>query len=202
MSPRFSIPLATRSTQCFFPAGEDVLITGAGPIGIMAAAVVRHAGARFVVITDVNPYRLELARKMGVTLAINLGETSLADAKQLGMTEADSMSVSRCQAIRMLSAACLRICATARRSRCSASRGEMAIDCNPFTRGQPSNIQWTLKPLLPIQRPLFPDWPLSMASKPCWNSLKCSRCVITGRISSPLSSMTVILYQVSYISLP
>ncbi len=47
--------------------GEDVLITGAGPIGIMAASVVRHAGARHVVVTDVNPYRLELARQMGAT---------------------------------------------------------------------------------------------------------------------------------------
>jgi threonine 3-dehydrogenase len=47
--------------------GEDVLVTGAGPIGIMAAAVARHAGARYTVITDVNPYRLELARKLGVT---------------------------------------------------------------------------------------------------------------------------------------
>ena len=52
--------------------GEDVLITGAGPIGIMAAAVVRHAGARHVVVTDVNPYRLELARKMGATLALDV----------------------------------------------------------------------------------------------------------------------------------
>ena len=49
--------------------GEDVLITGAGPIGSMAAAVVRHAGARHVVVTDVNPYRLDLARRMGATLA-------------------------------------------------------------------------------------------------------------------------------------
>ena len=54
--------------------GEDVLITGAGPIGIMAAAVVRHAGARHVVVTDVNPYRLELARKMGATLAVDVRE--------------------------------------------------------------------------------------------------------------------------------
>ena len=54
-------------TALSFPVlGEDVLITGAGPIGIMAAAVARHAGARYTVITDVNPYRLELARKMGV----------------------------------------------------------------------------------------------------------------------------------------
>src|SRR5665213_2885376 len=60
-------------TALSFPVlGEDVLITGAGPIGIMAAAVVRHAGARFVVITDVNPYRLELAKAMGATVALNV----------------------------------------------------------------------------------------------------------------------------------
>ena len=76
-------------TALSFPVlGEDVLITGAGPIGIMAAAVARHAGARYVVITDVNPYRLDLARKMGVTLAINTREVQIADAqKQLGMHE-------------------------------------------------------------------------------------------------------------------
>jgi len=68
--------------------GEDVLITGAGPIGIMAAAIVRHAGARFVVITDVNPYRLELARKMGVTLAVDVREKSIANVqKDLDMKE-------------------------------------------------------------------------------------------------------------------
>jgi threonine 3-dehydrogenase len=76
-------------TALSFPVlGEDVLITGAGPIGIMAAAVVRHAGARHVVITDVNEYRLELARRMGVTLAVNPRETSLAEVqKRLGMQE-------------------------------------------------------------------------------------------------------------------
>ena len=76
-------------TALSFPVlGEDVLVTGAGPIGIMAAAVVRHAGARFTVITDVNPYRLELARKIGVTQAVDVRTTSLADVqKQLGMTE-------------------------------------------------------------------------------------------------------------------
>ncbi|HEY3857091.1 MAG TPA: L-threonine 3-dehydrogenase [Verrucomicrobiae bacterium] len=76
-------------TALSFPVlGEDVLITGAGPIGIMAAAVVRHAGARFVVITDVNPYRLDLARKMGVTLAVNTREENLRDVqKKLGMAE-------------------------------------------------------------------------------------------------------------------
>src|SRR5260370_8116055 len=76
-------------TALRFPVlGEDVLITGPGPIGIMAAAVVRHAGARFVVITDVNPYRLELARKMGVTLAVDARETDLRGVqKKLGMAE-------------------------------------------------------------------------------------------------------------------
>ena len=76
-------------TALSFPVlGEDVLITGAGPIGIMAIPVVRHAGARHVVITDMNPYRLELARSMGATLAVNPMETSLADVqKQLGMAE-------------------------------------------------------------------------------------------------------------------
>ncbi|MDB6068441.1 MAG: L-threonine 3-dehydrogenase [Pedosphaera sp.] len=76
-------------TALSFPLlGEDVLITGAGPIGIMAAAVARHAGARFVVITDVNPYRLELAKKMGVTLAMNVKETDLRTVqKKLGMAE-------------------------------------------------------------------------------------------------------------------
>jgi threonine 3-dehydrogenase len=76
-------------TALSFPVlGEDVLITGAGPIGIMAAAVVRHAGARYVVITDVNPKRLKLAEKMGVTLAVNTSEVSLKDTqKKLGMQE-------------------------------------------------------------------------------------------------------------------
>jgi threonine 3-dehydrogenase len=76
-------------TALEFPVlGEDVLITGAGPIGLMAAAVVRHAGARHVVITDLNPARLELARRFGVTLAVDAGSTRLADVqKQLGMME-------------------------------------------------------------------------------------------------------------------
>ena len=76
-------------TALSFPVlGEDVLVTGAGPIGIMAAAVARHAGARYVVITDVNEYRLALARKMGVTVALNITGGSLPEVqKQLGMTE-------------------------------------------------------------------------------------------------------------------
>lgn len=76
-------------TALSFPVlGEDVLITGAGPIGLMAAAVVRHAGARHVVITDVNPNRLELAKKMGVTLAVDARTTSLTDVqRELRMAE-------------------------------------------------------------------------------------------------------------------
>src|SRR5919112_5757185 len=79
---------AVHTALSFDVLGEDVLITGAGPIGIMAAAVVKHAGARFVVITDVNEYRLELARKLGVTEAVNISKRSLRDVQaQLGMSE-------------------------------------------------------------------------------------------------------------------
>lgn len=79
---------ATHTALSFSVLGEDVLITGAGPIGLMAAAVARHAGARYVVITDVNPYRLELARKMGVTRAVDVSRESLATVqKELNMKE-------------------------------------------------------------------------------------------------------------------
>ncbi|OZM72889.1 L-threonine 3-dehydrogenase [Amycolatopsis antarctica] len=76
-------------TALTFPVlGEDVLITGAGPIGIMAAAVARHAGARHVVITDVSPYRLELARKIGVTVAADVSNTTIERVQRdLGMSE-------------------------------------------------------------------------------------------------------------------
>ncbi len=79
---------ATHTALSFPVFGEDVLITGAGPIGIMAAAVVRHAGARHVVITDVNSYRLQLAEKVGVTVALDSRTTRVAEAqKKLGMLE-------------------------------------------------------------------------------------------------------------------
>ncbi|MCP2093540.1 L-threonine 3-dehydrogenase [Actinosynnema pretiosum] len=76
-------------TALSFPViGEDVLITGAGPIGIMAAAVARHAGARHVVITDVSEHRLELARRVGVDLALDVSRRTLAEAQaELGLTE-------------------------------------------------------------------------------------------------------------------
>lgn len=79
---------AVHTALSFDLVGEDVLITGAGPIGIMAAAVAKHVGARHVVITDVNPYRLELAEKMGATRAVNVAHQDLkAVMKELGMTE-------------------------------------------------------------------------------------------------------------------
>ncbi len=79
---------ATHTALSFSVVGEDVLITGAGPIGIMAAAIARFVGARHIVISDVNEYRLALARRMGATLAINATTTSLEDAmRQLGMEE-------------------------------------------------------------------------------------------------------------------
>jgi threonine 3-dehydrogenase len=79
---------AVHTALSFAVLGEDVLVTGAGPIGCMAAAVVRHAGARHVVVTDVNEYRLELARRMGATLAVNPRERQLGDVqRELGMKE-------------------------------------------------------------------------------------------------------------------
>jgi threonine 3-dehydrogenase len=79
---------ATHTALSFDCLGEDVLITGAGPIGCMAAAIARHAGARYVVVTDVVPFRLELARKVGATLTLDVRSQRIADAqKKLGMKE-------------------------------------------------------------------------------------------------------------------
>tara|TARA_Y200000002_G_scaffold244180_1_gene202015 strand:+ start:151 stop:1176 length:1026 start_codon:yes stop_codon:yes gene_type:complete len=79
---------AVHTALSFDLVGEDVLITGAGPIGIMAAAVAKHVGARHVVVTDINPYRLELAKKMGATRAVDVSKEDLKDVmNDLGMTE-------------------------------------------------------------------------------------------------------------------
>lgn len=79
---------AVHTALSFDLVGEDVLVSGAGPIGIMAAAVCKHVGARYVVITDVNEYRLELARKVGVTRAVNVSKENVNDVMaELGMTE-------------------------------------------------------------------------------------------------------------------
>jgi threonine 3-dehydrogenase len=79
---------AVHTALSFDLVGEDVLITGAGPIGVMAAAIARHVGARHVVVTDVNPFRLELARKLGATQAVDVRTQTLGDVmRSLGMTE-------------------------------------------------------------------------------------------------------------------
>ena len=79
---------ATHSALSFPVLGEDVLITGAGPIGCMAAAIARHAGARYVVVSDINPYRLELARRMGANRVVDARTERLADVQaELGMKE-------------------------------------------------------------------------------------------------------------------
>lgn len=79
---------AVHTTLSYDLAGEDVLITGAGPIGIMAGVIARHVGARHVVITDVNPFRLDLAHKLGITNAVNVSEAQVQDVmKSLHMTE-------------------------------------------------------------------------------------------------------------------
>ena len=79
---------AVHTALSFDLLGEDVLITGAGPIGLMAVAIAKHAGARFIVITDINEYRLDLARKMGATVALNVNAGTIAEVqKQLRMKE-------------------------------------------------------------------------------------------------------------------
>ncbi|MEZ5961468.1 MAG: zinc-binding dehydrogenase [Hyphomonadaceae bacterium] len=87
--PRSSTPMATPPTALQWDmVGEDVLITGAGPVGAMAAAIAKHVGARHVVITDINDYRLALAKKVGATRTINVSKETIGDVqKELGMTE-------------------------------------------------------------------------------------------------------------------
>lgn len=79
---------ATHTALSYDMLGEDVLITGAGPIGIMAAAIAKFSGARHVIVTDMNPYRLDLAKKLGATETVNLKERKLTDVmRDVGMTE-------------------------------------------------------------------------------------------------------------------
>lgn len=85
---------ATHTALSFDVLGEDVLITGAGPIGCMAAAIVRHAGARHIVVTDINPWRLNLAKRMGATRIVDVSRESLPDVqKELGMHEGFDVSL-------------------------------------------------------------------------------------------------------------
>ena len=119
-------------TALSFPVlGEDVVITGAGPIGLMAAAVVRHAGARHVVITDVNPWRLNLARKLGVTRDVDVRSETLPDVqKQLGMVEGFDVGLEMSgnpSAFRDMLAT---ICHGGKVAMLGIPSGEMAIDWN------------------------------------------------------------------------
>ena len=117
-------------TALSFPVlGEDVLVTGAGPIGVMAAAVVRHAGARHVVVTDVNPKRLKLAERMGATLAVNPTERKLADVqKELGMTEGFDVGLEMSGNPSAFRDMLANLCHGAKVAMLGIPSGEMAID--------------------------------------------------------------------------
>jgi threonine 3-dehydrogenase len=119
-------------TALSFPVlGEDVLITGAGPIGLMAAAVVKHAGARFVVITDMNPFRLDLAKKLGVTVAHNVKDGSLKDVqKQLGMSEGFDVGLEMSGNAAALRDMLANMCHGAKIAMLGIPSGEMPIDWN------------------------------------------------------------------------
>ncbi|HXG34665.1 MAG TPA: L-threonine 3-dehydrogenase [Bryobacteraceae bacterium] len=119
-------------TALSFPVlGEDVLITGAGPIGIMSAAVARYAGARFIVITDVNPWRLELARKVGVTLALDARTDSLEEAqKKLGMLEGFDVGFEMSGQPQALRDMLANMCHGGKIALLGIPNGEIAIDWN------------------------------------------------------------------------
>jgi threonine 3-dehydrogenase len=122
---------AVHTAMAFPVLGEDVLITGAGPIGIMAAAVVRHAGARHVVVTDVNPRRLELATKVGVTRAVNVREESLADVqRELGMEEGFDIGLEMSGSAEAIRDMLDQMCHGARIALLGIPPGEVAIDWN------------------------------------------------------------------------
>jgi threonine 3-dehydrogenase len=122
---------AVHTALSFDVLGEDVLITGAGPIGIMAAAVVRHAGARNVVITDVNPYRLELARKVDVTMAVNVSEMKIPEVqKKLGMKEGFDVGLEMSGNPSAFREMLANMCHGAKIAMLGIPSGDMAIDWN------------------------------------------------------------------------
>jgi threonine 3-dehydrogenase len=122
---------ATHTALQWDLVGEDVLVTGAGPIGAMAAAVARHAGARHVVITDVNDYRLDLARQLGATRTVNVAREKIADVQaELGMTEGFDVGLEMSgnpQALRDMIA---NMAHGAKISMLGIPEGEVAIDWN------------------------------------------------------------------------
>ena len=122
---------ATHSTLSFPVLGEDVLVTGAGPIGIMSAAIARHAGARHVVITDVNEYRLDLAKRMGVTRAVNVANEKLADVqKELGMDEGFDVGLEMSGSPSAFNDMLANMCHGGKIAMLGITEKEMAIDWN------------------------------------------------------------------------
>ena len=122
---------AVHSALSFPVLGEDVLITGAGPIGLMAASGVRHAGARHVVITDVNPYRLEMAQDMGATLAVNAEEKRIKDVqKELGMEEGFDVGLEMSGNPKAFQELLSNMCHGGKVAMLGIPEGEMAIDWN------------------------------------------------------------------------
>ncbi|HCS52724.1 MAG TPA: L-threonine 3-dehydrogenase [Planctomycetaceae bacterium] len=119
-------------TALSFPVlGEDVLITGAGPIGCMAAAVCQYAGARYVVVSDVNPWRLELAKKMGATHVVDVRSESIADVqKHLGMHEGFDVGLEMSGNPHAFHDMIDNMCHGGKIAMLGIPEGEMAIDCN------------------------------------------------------------------------
>jgi threonine 3-dehydrogenase len=124
---------AVHTALSFAVLGEDVLVTGAGPIGCMATAVVRHAGARHVVVTDLNPYRLELARTMGATLAVDPRERDLAEVqRELGMTEGFDIGLEMSGNAEALRSMISNMAHGGRIAALGIPAGEVSLDLNPI----------------------------------------------------------------------
>jgi threonine 3-dehydrogenase len=122
---------ATHTALQWDMIGEDVLITGAGPIGAMAAAIARHVGARHVVITDINDYRLELAKTLGATRTVNVSKETLGDVqKELGMTEGFDVGLEMSGAPGALSDMIDNMSHGAKISMLGIPSGDMKIDWN------------------------------------------------------------------------
>jgi len=122
---------AVHTALQFDVLGEDVLITGAGPIGCMAAAVVRHAGARYVVVSDLNPYRLDLAKRMGATLVVDARTQSIADAQRgLGMKEGFDVGLEMSGSPDAFREMLASMCHGGRIAMLGIPGGEMSIDWN------------------------------------------------------------------------
>jgi threonine 3-dehydrogenase len=122
---------ATHTALSYNVLGEDVLITGAGPIGVMATAIVRHAGARYVVTTDVNPYRLELAKRMGASRVVNVAKESIGDVqRELGMKEGFDIGLEMSGNGSALKEMIANMCHGGRIALLGIPTGELAIDWN------------------------------------------------------------------------